>query len=95
MSETKPIDDGGYAFPVHPQQGDLNFSGMSLRDWFAAHAPMWSESERKFRIERDHHITMNDQQHMRRDRNVVELEAECRYQWADAMISARKENGGK
>lgn len=38
-----PINDGGPAFPVadtvHPSgQIQYGFNGMSLRDWFAAHA---------------------------------------------------------
>jgi hypothetical protein len=41
----KPIDDGGYAFPV-PMVHDgvhtetVNERGMSLREYFAAHAPV-------------------------------------------------------
>ena len=32
------IDDGGPAFPQHPQPGCLAPAGMSLRDWFAGQA---------------------------------------------------------
>ena len=35
---TKKINDGGPAFPIHPQVYDNKFKGMPLRDYFAAKA---------------------------------------------------------
>lgn len=35
MSDSKKIDDGGFAFPSQP---DADACGMSLRDWFAGQA---------------------------------------------------------
>lgn len=35
MSEIK---DGGPAFPSHGTMGEVNYQGMSLRDWFAGMA---------------------------------------------------------
>ena len=37
MSKSKPITDGGPAFPLPDNVGTL-YHGMSLRDWFAASA---------------------------------------------------------
>jgi hypothetical protein len=37
MSDQKPIDDGGLAFPFD-SQGIQPYGGMSLRDWFAGQA---------------------------------------------------------
>lgn len=43
MSETKPIDDGGTAFPCQPLDGQgqpcgsMQY-GLSIRDWFAGQA---------------------------------------------------------
>ena len=37
MSDTKPIDDGGLAFPATAPNGDIH-SGMSLADYFARQA---------------------------------------------------------
>jgi hypothetical protein len=33
------IDDGGTAFPSHGSMGEVVQEGMTLRDYFAAHAP--------------------------------------------------------
>lgn len=39
MSDTEQIDDGGPAFPVtQADWDDDDFSGMTLRDWFAGQA---------------------------------------------------------
>ena len=33
------VDDGGSAFPIPEDETNLRLYGMSLRDWFAGHAP--------------------------------------------------------
>jgi hypothetical protein len=80
------INDGGPAFPVpdtyHPN-GQVQFgsSGMSLRDYFAAHA---SDED----IERHHRIIMQ--------RTACRPTTEqCKYAYADAMIQAGSEHSNR
>lgn len=67
--------DGGPAFPVMTDAGCAT-SGMSLRDYFAAHAPPVPEQWLK--------DSLNDGQ------LLVEAEADWRFEHADAMLKARE-----
>jgi hypothetical protein len=69
-----PINDGGPAFPCVDAKGFVS-QGMSLRDYFAAHA---SDED----IEQHHRIIMQ--------RTACRPTTEqCKYAYADAMIQAR------
>jgi hypothetical protein len=83
--------DGGPAFPVtlietHSEIGDVEVStysdkpGMTLRDYFAAHAPqtVWAIAL--------HRRTTENQT---LEKELASL-AECAFAYADAMIAARK-----
>lgn len=86
------MNDGGSAFPAiiplihNPEQGkdypDFTEEGMSLRDWFAGHAPIdssmanaWASSEERIVIYR--------------------ICATYAYEWADAMLAERAKGGAK
>ena len=80
---TQQPNDGGPAYPVPGLQHDEDFYGMSLRDYFAAHA---SDSDVK------------DQAEILRAKLILEIKlgvlpddwrATCRYMHADAMLKAR------
>ena len=86
MSEK--IDDGGTAFPT--SHGTW---GMSLRDYFAAHAPAdvtdhfattRGETEKLVGVEPGKYDYMI---------HSAQFDAICRYKWADAMIKARTGGG--
>jgi len=68
---TQP-NDGGPAFPSYR---DIRTSGMTLRDYFAAHAPA-SEIERIVKCNFSEHYPM--------------AVAKARMIWADAMLAARE-----
>lgn len=94
--ETKAkIEDGGPAFaqPWHPEMGYSPREtppGMSLRDYFAIHAPPPSDFMQKHLSAMDHAMTMADKRCVRCDRSSEILEAQYRYKFADAMLSVRK-----
>jgi hypothetical protein len=76
-----PIDDGGPAFPVqgydNPNHGwQYGDNGMSLRDWFAGQATV---EDIKYYMS-----TSRD--------GFARTPVEARWQFADAMLAARKEN---
>lgn len=70
-------NDGGPAFPTNSWGTSQGSSGMSLRDWFAAHAPEPTEEEIDSYINREN------------PQNFASVKARLRYQWADYMIEAR------
>lgn len=86
MSTTKTIDDGGPAFPLHDSD---HWEGMSMRDYFAIHAPSPSEFMRKHLRELEHGRMLGDRSRMYQSRDDEKLEAEWRYKFADAMLEAR------
>jgi hypothetical protein len=83
MTDSKTIDEGGFAFPTptlfSPNGTFLGggSDGMTLRDWFAGQAlacvPLRSWD----------HVGTTDQER-------IEAWAKCAYLAADAMIAARK-----
>lgn len=82
-------NDGGSAFPLPMgHQTTEGSQGMSLRDWFAGHAPEYPncdsvEDAAKF-------IGIDDAEYTRDTvGNWTLADAKYRYQWADAMLAAR------
>lgn len=81
------IDDGGPAFPVHVAEilnraahsGEFGMPGMSLRDYFAGQA---LASPQDMQIV----MKMAAAQHC----TPTQILARICYDWADAMIAARK-----
>ena len=72
----KKIDDGGYAFP----QG--TFGGMSLRDWFAGQVVQGFLAHHPHDEGKDPNVSWPDPD--------IDL-AILSYEYADAMLRARKE----
>ena len=88
MSEL--IDDGGPAFPMQVRlaNGTDNFSGMSLRDWFAGQAMISASLIRIAEMSNDVRAKHIDPE----DFGVcIEGVAHGAYELADAMLAARKE----
>ena len=71
-------NNGGTAFPIHPQVYDNKFKGMSLRDYFAAKAMQGLLSN--FDLGKD--IMLNG-----KTVSVPQLA----YMYADSMMQAREE----
>lgn len=75
------LNDGGFAFPVHPNGTTMQNTGMSLRDYFAAKAMQGivstHDSDGEWTGPGD--LTSN------------KLMAETAYAISDAMIKAREE----
>lgn len=89
---SKPIDDGGPAFPV-PPDGDRPFAdqGMSLRMWLAAHAP--AEVVEVMFV--NTYSGIADFLGLGPDEpcsptNVLRADVKARLMWADAMIKEAK-----
>lgn len=81
------INDGGPAFPTPLPSSQY---GMSLRDWFAAHAPEatdhWVETWQKIDRSRNPY----NEAHRPKLRSEIEIRAAYRWEYADAMIAARQ-----
>jgi hypothetical protein len=69
------INDGGSAFPMHPNSWEY---GMTLRDWFATHA-----TEADIAAVRGHGLAADLA-------NGLGTRYEARYIHADAMLRARE-----
>jgi hypothetical protein len=76
------MNTGGQAFPspapIHPNATN---GGMTLRDYFAAHAPVTLEDVMEFGFTRDGGRKGRE--------NFMVMWAKLRYEYADAMIAAR------
>ena len=87
---TRAVGDGGPAFPVRAA------SGMSLRDWFAAHASeqdmeAHSRTEVQSRTVRVNGLPgMPDATHQIQTKRWPRTREEARYAYADAMLLARR-----
>ena len=78
-----PIDDGGPAFPmqVNSANGNYNYGGMSLRDWFAGQALNGVTTTAN---------GLGSLDELSRKEIMMKC-AEIVYEFADAMLAARKE----
>lgn len=92
---TDKINDGGPAFPreayVNPHGVEIRIGsdGMTLRDWFAGQAPdvpnWWLEMQRNI----DRQRNPLGEPHKPAPREYLQLLAEWRWAYADAMLAAR------
>lgn len=111
MSEQTKIDDGGPAFP-QPETKNGNpigsewgrdASGMSLRDWFAGHAPnlgdvITSNTESGTRILAKRLGVQFPEGQLTEDdmlRLAVEMGVAWKFHWADAMLAKPNEGGAR
>lgn len=84
-------DSGGPAFPVDEKNHDgshcHSYFGMSLRDYFAAHAPEPSQDM----IDLHHRLDMSRDPHNDKGlrRSGIQIAASLRYAYADAMLAER------
>jgi hypothetical protein len=91
------ISDGGPAFPQSrvwnaeraEYEDTQQFPGMSLRDWFAAMAPKPARWQMKLEQGRDRARNPHNDYHKPKIRSESEIEADLRYEHADAMLAAR------
>lgn len=96
-------DTGGNAFPVLEEYSKFNenhgqyedyyapHGGMTLRDYFAAKAPEASEDWLKMQMEQDRMANPHGDSYKPARRTVLQLRAEWRYAYADAMLKARQQ----
>ena len=84
-------NDGGPAFPQNDAAVNRanNEAGMSLRDWFAGRAPAPSESWLSLQHSIDRQRNPHNDDYKPPLRSDLELDAEWRYRWADAMLARR------
>jgi hypothetical protein len=76
---TEKINDGGPAFPMYSEVGNLHSEGMSLRDFFAA-AALQGLIALKYGVDESVRDGVAER----------ELAAKTAYRLADAMIKARQ-----
>jgi hypothetical protein len=91
-------DDGGPAFPCHypPDSHAGNGIGcMTLLDWFATHAPHPSEERVSLEMKLDKQRNPYNEGHKPKIRGRIEIIADLNYEYAKAMIAARKRAGGE
>lgn len=73
--------DGGNAFPIPGLQGDPDFNGLSVRDYFAAKADVWIYGPADaLTTKLGRRPTMKE---------LAEYVAQIRWLEADAMLAAR------
>lgn len=89
-------DNGGPAFPLlNPKIGyhaDIiqQAEGLSVRDWFAAHAPEPSQDYLDMEYQLDRHRNPHNDPHKPQSRSPLQIKAQYRFAYADAMLAARK-----
>jgi hypothetical protein len=88
------VNNGGPAFP-RPLSTEGNYladsqQGMTLRDWFATFAPEPTDDQVKWEAERDRAANPHNDNYKPARRSILEIRAELRYRYADAMIAARE-----
>ena len=89
--------DGGNAFPVPNLQDDESFNGMSLRDYFAAHAPEVPDWFQHLQWQTEATTKVSQLGDPGRYAKVIERHIESgpqriarwNYSYADAMIAER------
>lgn len=90
-------NNGGAAFPSPgvvlevgvPADQQGAYEGMSLRDYFAIHAPEPSADRVKLNLELDRGRNPYNEPHKAHLRSEYEIRADLRYAYADAMLKAR------
>jgi hypothetical protein len=81
------MDNGGPAFP---QSGDQYADGgMLIRDYFAIHAPEPTVDQIETEAGRDRGVNPHGDLYKPRRRSRLEIIADLRYAYADALIAAR------
>ena len=84
--------DGGVYNTMEQSGGQLG--GMTLRDWFATHAPeppeWWLQTQRQH----DHNRNPHNEDHKPPIRSDAEIDAAWRWTWADAMLAERERGDG-
>ena len=63
--------------------------GMSLRDWFATHAPEPSKEAVEVQMQSDHHRNPHGDSYKPKRRSTALIVAQLKYEYADAMLAAR------
>jgi len=84
---------GPQAFPAawgNPEQGGDHVEGMTLRDYFAAHAPEPSEAWISVQRGIDRNRNPHNEPHKPAPRDDFQLIAEYKFAHADAMVKARE-----
>jgi hypothetical protein len=86
--------NGGPAFPVTEWHdgGSIPIAakGMSLRDWFAAMAPKPPRWRIKLESNMDRSRNPHNDSYKPKIRGEFEIEADLRFEFADAMLKARE-----
>jgi len=82
-----PINDGGPAFPFQSPTNYCANEGITARDYFAALA---NEND----IESSRPVTYGEATDFRKEKGFSWSRQWARYQHADAMLTARKNEGG-
>lgn len=96
MTTTNP-PDGGPAFPSGDGKfagGPTHMNGMTLRDWFATHAPMPTKDEIDMQCNFDGAKNPHNDSYKPPLRERHEIIADLKYRYADAMLKARSALSG-
>lgn len=86
-------DNGGAAFPYAEPVDNDHFvvgKGMTLRDWFAANAPEPSQDHLDMEYRLDRQRNPHNDPHKPQPRSPLQIKAQYRFAYADAMLAARK-----
>ena len=63
-------------------------NGMELRDWFATFAPEPTEDQVKYQLQSDHTRNPHGDSYKPKRRSTLEIIADLKYAYADAMVAA-------
>ena len=89
MTPAERTNDGGPAFPEFMGDHMEPKRGMTLRDYFAAHAPAMPSDLAA--LAKEHADTDNpDKTHGEKCDVLLSIRAEWNYRYADAMLKARE-----
>jgi hypothetical protein len=86
---SKRINDGGPAFPCPTgTDGGALYNGMSLRQWYATHAPQPTEGDIDVQRKYDRNRNPHNDSYKPPLRSRIEIIADLAFEYADAMIKA-------